>query len=207
MRASPGNWKDCTMFMQDAANPKINITAEIPDSVITAFQKCCGQFKKIRETEKTSICFSMDLDIDGLRSSSKHVASDVPIIAEKPTTDDQQHRSVSVNAPISLPNDVFDLIEYEVSQFLHRSEHRINTEKQIIDIVSAHMKSFNASFDVHPHGSSTYGFGGSVDFNILIETGIDHDSMLTRSTERNCRNQFISHFVRKKWRRANGSCT
>lgn len=177
MRAKPGNWKDCSMFVQDPVNPYVNITAEIPTEVVKAFRECCRQFTKMTVTRKNAILPDIGIDIEGIRSFSAH---DVHPIANKNNNninktfaiDDLQHHSNSSFTIPSFSEGIFDIIEYEVSHLLHRSEHRIKSEKQIIDIVSAHMKSENSRFDVHTFGSSTYGFGDSVDLNILIDTGI-----------------------------------
>lgn len=153
------------MFLQDPVNRSINITAEIPNSVVAAFQKCCRQFTDI--LKKTTISFNFPVDFDKIRSSVMRTIDNTCKLADsssKKPSDDQQYPL----PPVS--KEVFDLIEYEVSRLLHRSEHRIKSEKQIIDIVSTRIKSYDSCFVVHLFGSSTYGFGDSVDLNILVDT-------------------------------------
>lgn len=41
IEASPENWKDCEMFVQDVVRPNINITAEIPKEAVEQFQQIC----------------------------------------------------------------------------------------------------------------------------------------------------------------------
>lgn len=44
MKASPENWEDCPMFVQDLVRSNVNITAEVSKSTAENFQKMCKQF-------------------------------------------------------------------------------------------------------------------------------------------------------------------
>lgn len=67
-------------------------------------------------------------------------------------------------------SDVFELAKVEVNNLLTRSKKRIKAERKIIETVSKYIKANDERFNVYQYGSSTYGFGGSVDLNILVDT-------------------------------------
>lgn len=55
--------------------------------------------------------------------------------------------------------------------FTSRTHQRISYENQIVKILTGQLKKFDSTLRVMPFGSATYGFGGSNNFNILVNTG------------------------------------
>lgn len=66
--------------------------------------------------------------------------------------------------------EIFGLIETEATNLLTRTNQRIQSEKEIIAMVSKYVQMYNGRFNVHQYGSTTFGFGGTVDLNILVDT-------------------------------------
>lgn len=71
---------------------------------------------------------------------------------------------------LTKSSDFFELVKHEANNLSNRSNARKAFEAKIIEIITKYVKAYNVSFDVHPYGSTTFGFGGSVDLNILVDT-------------------------------------
>lgn len=170
MKANPNNWKNCSMFIQDPIKG-LNITAEIPEKNVIAFQHICREFHEI--TKKGKLRISMEIKKDpqpSPSSASTSLASDRKRQMNINKSQSKECAPGSSNLPSNI-NNIFEYIEDEAKNYLNRSNDRIQAEKQIMQLITGYAKSYNSNFNVYQHGSTTYGFGGSVDLNILIDTG------------------------------------
>lgn len=139
------------------------------------FQKNCRNFYNV--ITKKKIVISMDITNDSYslpqRPSCSTSENTSQSKAKKPQFNETQH-SPHFSALVATPTNTsfnFESIEAEVKRYLNRSSARIQSEIRIIELVTKYAKLHDSSFNVYQYGSSTYGFGGSVDLNILIATG------------------------------------
>lgn len=175
MNANPSNWKNCSLFIQDPINHGINITAEIPDNKVIAFQKQCRQFHDAITKKRIIISMDMTNDSNSLAQRPSCATSDNKSQSNtnKPQANETQrppHPSAIVATPTNTSFN-FESIEAEAKQYLNRSSTRIQSEIQIIELITKYATSHNNKCNVYQHGSTTYGFGGPVDLNVFINTG------------------------------------
>lgn len=71
-------------------------------------------------------------------------------------------------------NDFFKLVKFEANNLANRSNARAASEKKIIEVVTKYVMAYNLGFNVHQYGSTIFGFGGSVDLNIWVDTCKEH---------------------------------
>lgn len=163
------------MFIQDPINLGMNITAEIPDKKVIAFQKYCRQFHEAIKKKNIQISFHMDIDLYALQSSSVRMANEtfntIAKKTDKRPSNESGTNSVSNTFSPPISKDIFKSIEAEAANLLARSDDRIQAEKQIIEQITKYIKMYKSNLNVHQYGSTTYGFGNTVDLNILVETG------------------------------------
>lgn len=74
------------------------------------------------------------------------------------------------SSDIQYPIDIFNEIQVKASQYLSRTDQSVRLERQIFGTISKYLTQFNGLFNVHQYGSTTYGFGGDVDLNIMVDT-------------------------------------
>lgn len=64
-----------------------------------------------------------------------------------------------------------EAISVEMVDFMTRTDQRVQTETEILEMVNQSVQSFDSALKVIPFGSVAYGFGGTkTDFNILVDT-------------------------------------
>ena len=64
---------------------------------------------------------------------------------------------------------VSQAVTEKIIDLTSRTAQQISNEKQIVDILTGHLKQTDSNVQMIPFGSTTYGFGGSdTNFNILI---------------------------------------
>lgn len=78
--------------------------------------------------------------------------------------------SIKSQSSFTIGTDLVALIATEANDLLTRKNQRIQFEKEIVAMVCKRVKLYNSRFHVHQYGSTTYGFGGSSDLNILVDT-------------------------------------
>lgn len=77
----------------------------------------------------------------------------------------------SINSfDLTKPGDFFELVKFEANNLSKRSSARKASETKIIEVITKYVKAYNVHFNVYQYGSTTFGFGGSVDLNILVDT-------------------------------------
>lgn len=73
----------------------------------------------------------------------------------------------------SMSNDEYTTmcssIETEVFQLLNRTPERIDNETKIIASITHFVQTICKNVAVHQYGSTTFGFGGPVDLNLLVD--------------------------------------
>lgn len=62
-------------------------------------------------------------------------------------------------------------IDLEARSLLTRTSERIEDEATVIAALTKTVESCCQQFTVHQYGSTTFGFGGSVDLNLFVQTG------------------------------------
>lgn len=68
---------------------------------------------------------------------------------------------------------IFKTIKSQAEDFLFRSDERVSVEKQIINVLNQHMKSFDGKLKIQQFGSTYYGFGGvHTNLNIWVDTSM-----------------------------------
>lgn len=68
---------------------------------------------------------------------------------------------------------IFKTIKSQAEDLLLRSDERVSMEKQVINILNQHIKSFNGKLKVQQFGSTYYGFGGAhTNLNIWVDTSM-----------------------------------
>lgn len=56
-------------------------------------------------------------------------------------------------------------------EFTTRTDERNQYEKQILNILNERLKRYDSNLKIMKFGSASYGFGGSVNLNFLVDTG------------------------------------
>lgn len=162
------------MFIQDPVKRGINITAESPDKEVIAFQKYCRQFFETMNKKKIVISFNVHVDLQALQLPPANVVNKQrETVCNKSNQAQLNAPAIAASSGINTTNsnNIFKSIEAEAAHMLTRSDDRIQAENEIIEIITKYIKMYKSDLNVHQYGSTTYGFGNTVDLNILVETG------------------------------------
>lgn len=117
---------------------------------------------KLEDATKTEHVFSMSNPSVSNINASIDVCSN---IRPNPTTAKKLEDFIEVE-------ETFILIEAEMDEILSRPKTRINSEREIIDMLSFFLKPCDPGMTLATFGSVTYGFGGPrTDLNILVIPG------------------------------------
>lgn len=153
IKASPKNWINCTMCVQDIISARINIAAEIPKHEVDNFVRMCQMFAKPKPNTG--------------RSSQNMTTMTLP------KTISSQSNTPILNSAKNL-NSLVKLLEKEVTNICLPStlQLRQHFESEIFSMLQLFLHEFDSSLKLYAFGSSQYGvkLPGS-NYNLMIVTG------------------------------------
>lgn len=152
----PGNWTNCSMYVQDLVSPSINITAELSMNEVDNFVKMCKIFAKYEP-----IVGSSYLNRISSANSMSSLKSRSSVDKVLPHMNDSQNTNV------------VSLIENEIVMIRSRSsvEVREGYEMEICASLMPYIRKFDSSLDTYPCGSIQYDIRLlNSNYNLLINT-------------------------------------
>lgn len=150
---APGNWKNCSFLIQDLTDFSLNVTAEIPETEVAAFQRQCMEYHKILQSQLYAFC--------PRKSNGTAAPASAPRVEVRKVENRPKKTNYNELSEGTILNETADL--------LARTAVRIKHENTILYAIKSALTGFDSMLEVIPFGSSVYGFGGAkTNFNLFI---------------------------------------
>lgn len=156
----PGNWKNCSMYVQDPISPSTNITAELTKYEVDNFIKMCKIFATYESIVDSSYVSPMS------SASSACSLSSASQLSSRSSADKalpQNNQNIDVVSSI-----VVEMAQVRLVSFI---ETRQSNESEILAILRQYIHNHDSSLEIYPCGSTQYGIRFlNSNFNLLINT-------------------------------------